>query len=110
MRKVRPIDVRETLHEKVDQLLELHSQCLEHLLAQHNAGALTYTANQLASLLSEQSMMIAAVAWEIFISELFVCYINRDSALFVADLKNRFKSSISVAQHINRRLRILRPQ
>lgn len=93
MRKVSPNDVRTQFDDKLGCLLEVYLSGIAGIKSTP-IESLNHDHASLCALLAEQCMMAASVAWEVFISELFVCYINKNSAKYTADLKKRFAESI----------------
>lgn len=84
MRKVSPQDIRDDFKDQLADLTGFY---------QNGMTALTSERNQ--STLTEHTLLAAAVAWEGFISDLFVGYINVDAARFKQHLQDAFDEHIS---------------
>ncbi len=64
-------------------------------VAQNTPGHRKYTRKMLIDLFAEQCMVSATVAWDMFISELFVCYINQDCTKFRDDIAQRITNTMT---------------
>lgn len=71
MRKISPNDVRDDFREQLRNLSDFHTEA---------CNLLTWQAQQ--STLIENNLLAAAVAWEGFVSDMFIAYINRDAIQF----------------------------
>lgn len=76
MRKISPEDVRDDFRAQLADLLTFHITGL---------AAFSKDADQ--STFTERSLLAAAVAWEGFVSDMFIAYINRDATRFKQHLK-----------------------
>lgn len=87
MRKIDPKDVRSDFHDFANERL-VHFRRLENLISgtQHEKRDL--------SILSETSLHSVYVAFEVFLSDLALAYINRDFSTYQANLKKRIESSV----------------
>ena len=79
MRKISPNDVRDDFREQLRNLSDFHTEA---------CTALTGQAQQ--STLTENNLLAAAVAWEGFVSDMFIAYINRDATQFKQHVENSF--------------------
>lgn len=100
MRKIEAADVSQEFIDHLSKLetwLSIISIALQNVYKKRKQlnKRMPYPKSEFLALLCEQVMLSATIAWENFVSELFVCYINRDSTLYVQDLKTRFDSSIA---------------
>lgn len=86
MRKTSPEAVRD------DFVLRL-----EELIGFHDDGFSSFKADKDRSMLTEHSLLAAAVAWEGFVSDIFIAYINRDATRFKQHLKTSFAEHIKTA-------------
>lgn len=91
MRKISPQDVRDDF---CAQLVELSRF--------YQAGMAALSNDKDRSTLTEHSLLAAAVAWEGFVSDLFIAYINGDSTQFKEHLKNSFEERIKNQEKANR--------
>lgn len=91
MRKIAPKDIRDDFKT---QLLDLKNFYL--------AGVAGLPSDSDQSTLTEHSLLAAAVAWEGFISDLFVAYINVDAARFKVHLEDSFNEHIKTQEKPNR--------
>lgn len=87
MRKIKPESVVDDF--KV-QLVELNN----YFERVQTATVGTPTEVKDISLLAEQSFVTAAVAFESFVSDLFVAFINRDSSKLQSEYESRIKESV----------------
>lgn len=83
MRKISPDGIR---HDFKTQLSDLRSF--------YSAGMFGLTKQSDQSMLTEHSLLAAAIAWEGFVSDLFVAYINVDADRFKVHLKDSFQAHI----------------
>ncbi|CAE6724607.1 hypothetical protein [Paraburkholderia nemoris] len=88
MRKVDPVDVKAGFAAFTTERMALFAR-LETLLrgTAHEKRDL--------SVLSETMLHSAYVAFEVFLSDLMLAYINRDFSVYQANLKSRIESSVS---------------
>lgn len=86
MRKISPTDVRDDFRQQ-----------LSNLTFFHNTGFTAFVSEADQSTLTEHSLLAAAVAWEGFVSDMFIAYINRDATVFKHYLKTSFESHIKTA-------------
>lgn len=86
MRKISPTDVRNDFRTQ-----------LANLTTFHNIGLAGFASESDQSTLTEHSLLAAAVAWEGFISEMFVAYINRDPTQFKQSLSDAVESHLTNA-------------
>lgn len=86
MRKIRPQDVKQDFADFVDERLE-YFQRVETLLlgTQHEKRDI--------SILSETTLHAVYVAFECFLSDLFLAYMNRDFSQYQATLKTKIANS-----------------
>jgi hypothetical protein len=87
MRKIAPKDV---VNDFRNQLAEL--------LAFHKSGEAALTSAADISRLTEQSLLATAAAWEGFVNDMFIAYINRDAKKFREHLKNAFDTHLAKDQ------------
>jgi len=87
MRKINPADVIDDFKSQLDDL----SGYFDRVAA---AIAGTQTEQSDLSLLAEQTFVSGAVAFESFISDLFVAFINRDSSKLQSEYESRIKESV----------------
>lgn len=87
MRKIKP---EEVIDDFIKQLVELN----DYYQRIRSATAGTETELKDIGLLSEQSFVTAAVAFESFLSDLFVAFINRDSSKLQSEYEARIKASV----------------
>lgn len=87
MRKIRPNDVIDDFRSQATELLDYFGRL---------STALNNTANELSdrSTLAEQTFLNAATAFEGFLSDVFIAFLNRDSSQYQDDVFNRLKSSV----------------
>lgn len=87
MRKIRPNDVIDDFRSQATDLLEYFGRL---------TTTLKNTTHELSdrSTLSEQTFLNAATAFEGFLSDIFIAFMNRGSSQFQNDLFNRIKSSV----------------
>jgi len=61
----------------------------------YTTGFVAFNGNKTnQSILTEHSLLAVAVAWEGFVSDLFIAYINRDATRFKEHLKNSFETTV----------------
>lgn len=87
MRKINPADVIDDFKLQLDDLSSYFDRVAAVL-----AG--TKTEQSDLSLLAEQTFVSAAVAFESFLSDLFVAFINRDSSKLQSEYEFRIKDSV----------------
>jgi hypothetical protein len=87
MRKINPADVVDDFKSQIDELSSYFDRI---------AGAMagTQTEKSDLSLLAEQTFVSAAVAFESFLSDMFVAFINRDSTKLQSEYESRIKESV----------------
>lgn len=86
-RSMRKISPQSVIDDFVKQLRDIKSLYMEGI------GSLSNDEGK--SRLAEYSLLAAAVAWEGFISDMFIAYINSDSAQFKQHLKNSFDEHLT---------------
>ena len=88
MRKVRPQDVKSDFDALVDERLK-HFRRIEAALrgTQHEKRDM--------SLLSETTLHSCYVAFECFISDLLLAYVNRDASKYQSNLESKINSSVN---------------
>lgn len=79
MRKVSPTDVRDDFRTQ-----------LAAITAFHTSGYEAFSADADRSTLTEHTLLATAVAWEGFVSDMFIAYINRDATRFKQHLQASF--------------------
>lgn len=84
MRKISPQSI---IDDFVKQLGDIKDLYIEGIGALSNDGG--------KSRLAEYSLLAAAVAWEGFISDMFIAYINADSGRFKQHLRNSFDEHLT---------------
>lgn len=87
MRKVRPQDVRDDFNALVTERLE-HFERVEASL-----GGTAHEKRDL-SILAETTLHSCYVAFECFLSDLLLAYVNRDFSQYQANLATRIRSSV----------------
>ncbi len=87
MRKIRPNDVIDDFCLQAEDLLKYYERL---------SIALKSTTNELSdrSTLAEQTFLNAATAFEGFLSDVFIAFLNRDSSQYQDHMFNRLKSSV----------------
>jgi hypothetical protein len=91
MRKISPQDVRDDFTAQLTDLTRFY---------QTGMSALSNDKDQ--STLTEHSLLAAAVAWEGFVSDLFIAYINGDATRFKQHLQDSFDAHIRTQEKPNR--------
>lgn len=91
MRKVSPQDIRDDFQQ---QLVDLTSF--------YQAGMAALGSGKDQSTLTEHSLLAAAVAWEGFLSDMFIGYINVDATRFKQHLKDAFEEHLQSQEKSNR--------
>jgi hypothetical protein len=71
VRKINPTSVRDDFRSQLTGLITFH-----------DAGIAAFTSDTDKSTLTERSLLAAAVAWEGFVSDMFIAYINGDATRF----------------------------
>lgn len=89
MRKIDPDSVKTDFAEQIEGLEAFHGRVY---------GSLTSDADK--TLLAEATFMSSAVAWEGFLSDLVVAYINRDSSQFADHLKRSLEAALAGKQRL----------
>lgn len=83
MRKINPTSVRDDFRSQLTGLTTFH-----------NTGLAAFTSDTDKSTLTESSLLAAAVAWEGFVSDMFIAYINGDATRFKLHLKDSFDTHL----------------
>lgn len=91
MRKISPTDIRNDFKKQLIDLKNFYS-----------AGMVGLSRESDQSTLTEHSLLAAAVAWEGFISDLFIAYINVDASRFKVHLEDSFNEHIKTQEKSNR--------
>ena len=91
MRKISPQDIRNDFQRQLTDLMNFYS-----------AGKLTFKSEKNLSTLTEHSFLAAAVAWEGFVSDMFIGYINIDSTRFKKHLHDSFDALLQTQEKSNR--------
>jgi len=91
LRKISPDGVRD----------DFRSQ-LNAIRAFHTTGASAFPAEADRSTLAEQTLLATAVAWEGFVSDMFIAYINRDATRFKKHLEKSFYSHLEDSEKSKR--------
>lgn len=91
MRKLRPNDVIADFSSQAEELVQYFGRVTK---------ALKGTANELAdkSALAEQTFLNAATAFECFLSDLFVAFLNRDASQYQDEVFRRITESVKEKQ------------
>lgn len=84
VRKIMPTSVRD------DYLAQL-----ANINTFHQKGLIAFTSDADESTLTEHSLLAIAVAWEGFISDMFIAFINRDSTRFLTHMEQSFSHHLS---------------
>lgn len=91
MRKISPNDIRDDFKAQLADLKNFYS-----------VGMVGFPKESDQSTLTEHSLLAAAVAWEGFISDLFIAYINVDASRFKMHLEHAFNEHIKTQDKSNR--------
>jgi hypothetical protein len=91
MRKISPQDVRDDFCAQLDELIRFYQTGLSVLPNDKDQSTLT-----------EHSLLAAAVAWEGFVSDLFIAYINGDASRFKQHLQDAFNTHVKAQDKLNR--------
>lgn len=86
MRKISPTDVQDDFLKQLVELSRFHNACMTALATASDH-----------SRLNEHSLLAAAVAWEGFVSDMLIAYINRDATRFKKHLKDSFETHVNSA-------------
>lgn len=86
MRKISPDSVRDDFRQQLTALTTFH-----------NAGFSAFSSEADQSTLTEHSLLAVAVAWEGFVSDMFIAYINRDATRFKEHLLASFDEHLKTA-------------
>ena len=86
MRKISPDGVRDDYRRQLVDLTRFH-----------NTGLATFSSEADQSTLTEHTLLAVAVAWEGFVSDMFIAYVNRDATRFMAHLKASFEEHLKTA-------------
>jgi len=86
LRKISPDSVRDDFRQQLANLIVFHS-----------TGFPAFSSETDQSTLTEHCLLAAAVAWEGFISDMFIAFINRDSTRFKEHLKASFEEHIGTS-------------
>ncbi|EER59906.1 hypothetical protein AcdelDRAFT_2523 [Acidovorax delafieldii 2AN] len=91
MRKISPQDVRDDFKVQLTELTSFYQ-----------AGMSAFANDKDQSTLTEHSLLAAAVAWEGFVSDLFIAYINGDASRFKQHLQDSFVEHVKAQEKSNR--------
>lgn len=91
MRKISPQGIRDDFKTQLTGLKNFYS-----------AGIVGLRNDSDQSTLTEHSLLAAAVAWEGFVSDLFIAYINVDASRFKVHLEDAFNEHIKTQEKPNR--------
>lgn len=91
MRKISPQDIRNDFTVQLTELTRFYQ-----------SGLSAFPSDKDQSILTEHSLLAAAVAWEGFVSDLFIAYINGDATRFKLHLKDSFDTHIKAQDKPNR--------
>ncbi|WP_374324760.1 HEPN domain-containing protein [Aquipseudomonas alcaligenes] len=91
MRKISPQDVRDDFVTQISDLRNFYQ-----------AGFAGFVSDKDRSTLTEHSLLAAAVAWEGFVSDLFIAYINVDASRFKTHLVDSFNEHVKAQDKPNR--------
>lgn len=91
MRKVSPQDIRDDFGRQLTDLTNFYQAGMEALGSGREQSTLT-----------EHSLLAAAVAWEGFISDMFIGYINVDATRFKQHLQEAFEQHLQSQEKANR--------
>jgi hypothetical protein len=89
MRKINPANVKSDFSKQLNELLLFYKAGLPSFTP---SGKSTFT---------EHTLLAAAVAWEGFINDLFIAYINVRPAKFSAHIKNALEQQIAGSEKAN---------
>lgn len=87
MRKISPAGVKADFEA---QLLALD--------AFYEEGLIAFATDSHKSIHTEHTLLAAAVAWEGFVSDMFIAYINRSSTRFIKHLEDSFEAHLKEAK------------
>lgn len=91
MRKISPQDVRDDFAAQLLELTRFYRTGMSVLLNDTDRSTLT-----------EHSLLAAAVAWEGFVSDMFIAYINGDATRFKQHLQDSFDAHLKAEEKPNR--------
>ena len=91
MRKISPQNVRDDFSSQLDELTRFYQSGLSVISTDKDQSTLT-----------EHSLLAAAVAWEGFVSDLFIAYINGDANRFKQHLNDSFNEHLRTQEKPNR--------
>lgn len=91
MRKISPKDVRDDFIAQLAELTRFYQ-----------VGMSVFPNDKDQSTLTEHSLLAAAVAWEGFVSDLFIAYINGDASRFKQHLEDSFDVHVKAQEKVNR--------
>jgi hypothetical protein len=83
VRKINPTSVRDDFRSQLTDLTTFHNTCL-----------VAFTNGTDKSTLTERTLLAAAVAWEGFVSDMFIAYINTDATRFKQHLEDSFDTHL----------------
>lgn len=83
MKKISPTGVRDEYRRQLKALVDFHA-----------AGLIALPNKADQSTLTEHSLLAAAVAWEGFVSEMFIAYINRNATRFKQHLTDSLREHL----------------
>lgn len=87
MRKISPIDVKDSFDSLITEVEEFY-----------NKAEVALRSDKDKSLLAENTFLSSAVLWEGFLSDLFIAYINRDSTEYEVHLTRSFEQNLEGKQ------------
>jgi hypothetical protein len=91
MRKISPQDIRDDFQKQLADLTSFY-----------RAGTSALTSEKDQSTLTEHSLLACAVAWEGFISDMFIGYINVDPTRFKQHLEDSFADHLQTQGKLKR--------
>ncbi len=91
MRKISPQDIRDDFQKQLADLTNFYRAGTSALISEKDQSTLT-----------EHSLLACAVAWEGFISDMFIGYINVDSTRFKQHLNDSFKEHLQTQEKSKR--------
>jgi Flp pilus assembly pilin Flp len=91
MRKVSPQDIRNDFQTQLSDLTSFYQ-----------AGMAAFISDKDQSTLTEHTLLAGAVAWEGFVSDMFIAYINVDATRFKQHLQDAFEEHLQTQEKSNR--------
>lgn len=91
MRKISPADIKRDFQTQLTDLTSFY-----------RAGMLAFTSQKDQSTLTEHTLLASAVAWEGFVSDMFIAYINVDATRFKQHLKDAFDDHLKTQEKSSR--------